>query len=122
MADLSGMWLGTYWQQGIPTRFEISLLQGGNVLSGRILDDSNLGEAYLAGEVVGRKVNFMKRYLMRSQHVILYTGTVSAEGDFMQGQWKMDWFETGNWEAHRKGDNLVFEQQNRTQQDIIVPF
>ncbi len=29
MADVSGAWLGTYWQQGNPTRFEATLIQGG---------------------------------------------------------------------------------------------
>jgi hypothetical protein len=34
MADLSGTWLGTYWQQGDPTRFEVTFIQSGNTLSG----------------------------------------------------------------------------------------
>jgi hypothetical protein len=52
MANLTGTWLGTYWQDGIPTRFEMSIAQGGNALNG------NLGEATIAGEVIGRNVHF----------------------------------------------------------------
>ncbi len=47
MADLGGTWLGTYWQVGIPTRFELTLIQTGNTLTGRNLDDSYLGSAQL---------------------------------------------------------------------------
>ncbi|MGA1355681.1 MAG: hypothetical protein ACO35Q_03260 [Prochlorothrix sp.] len=50
MADLSGSWLGTYWQLGNPTRFEATLVQGGNSLTGNILDDGPLGEAQLTGD------------------------------------------------------------------------
>ncbi len=63
MADVNGVWLGTYWQNGIPTRFEMTLLQGKNTTTGNILDDSNLGEATVAGEVTGRTIAFRKCYL-----------------------------------------------------------
>lgn len=66
MADVNGLWLGTYWQEGIPTRFEATLVQGGNTLSGRVLDDNYLGEAQIEGEVVGRTIHFTKRYLTTS--------------------------------------------------------
>lgn len=106
MADLSGTWLGTYWQQGIPTRFELTLLQGGNCLAGNVLDDSDLGEASLTGEVIGRKIDFTKCYITGSRHCVHYTGTVSEDGEFMQGSWKLDFFNDGSWEAYRSDDNL----------------
>ncbi|NEP00963.1 MAG: hypothetical protein F6K58_20340 [Symploca sp. SIO2E9] len=106
MADLSGTWLGTYWQRGVPTRFELTLLQGGNTLSGNILDDSYLGEASLTGEVIGRKVNFIKRYITSSNHSVRYTGSVSEDQNFMQGQWQLDSYNSGNWEAYRSDNNL----------------
>jgi hypothetical protein len=34
MANLSGTWLGTYWQDDMPTRFEMTIAQSGNALSG----------------------------------------------------------------------------------------
>ena len=58
MANLSGTWLGTYWQQTNPTRFEATFIQGGNTLSGNILDGNYLGEATLSGKVIGHKINF----------------------------------------------------------------
>ncbi|MBE9127104.1 MULTISPECIES: hypothetical protein [unclassified Coleofasciculus] len=113
MADLSGTWLGTYWQEGVPTRFEATLLQSGNTLTGRILDDNYLGEASLTGEVVGRRISFVKRYLTGSHHSISYTGTVSESEDFMQGQWSISRVGSGSWEAHRGGENLMVELQTR---------
>jgi hypothetical protein len=111
MTDLSGSWLGTYWQDGTPTRFELTLLQGGNTLSGNILDDNYLEEATLVGEVIGRRITFTKTYISAFRHRVDYTGVLSEEGDFMQGQWQiissMQFRAfTGNWEAHRQDDNL----------------
>jgi hypothetical protein len=63
MANLTGTWLGTYWQDDMPTRFEMTIAPGGNALSGSILDDGILGEATIAGEVIGHKVQFSKRYI-----------------------------------------------------------
>ena len=114
MADLSGTWLGTYWQQGVPTRFEITLLQGGNALSGRVLDDNHLGEASLVGEVIGRRVTFTKQYLGGSRHAVDYTGTVSEDEQFMGGQWQMS-YESGEWEAHRSEDNLSLVTTRQTE-------
>lgn len=115
MADLSGTWLGTYWQSGVPTRFELTLVQGGNTLSGNILDDSPLGEASVVGEVIGRRVDFTKSYLAGSRHSISYTGTIAENEDSMGGKWQIDEYLSGNWEAHRSGDNLVADLENLLQ-------
>ncbi len=105
--NLSGIWLGTYWQNGNPSRFEMSLVQGTNAISGNILDDNHLGEASLAGQAIGSKINFTKTYLTGSRGIIFYMGTVSEDGDVMHGQWQIDVFNSGNWEAHRSDDNLT---------------
>lgn len=107
MADLSGTWLGTYWQQNIPTRFEVTLIQSGNTLTGRILDDSYLGEAKLTGEVIGRRISFTKSYFTTSADVINYIGTLSEKEDFMQGQWNITRWDSGPWEARRSGEDLM---------------
>jgi hypothetical protein len=107
MADLSGTWLGTYWQQDNPTRFEATLVQGGNTLSGSILDDGYLGEAQLTGTVTGRQVSFVKRYLTQRLPAIDYIGTVSEDGNHMTGQWSITGFDTGPWEAYRSEDDLT---------------
>ncbi|BAZ09744.1 hypothetical protein NIES4071_15540 [Calothrix sp. NIES-4071] len=109
MADVNGTWLGTYWQQETATRFEIALIQSGKTLSGSILDDGYLGEARLQGELVGRSITFIKRYLTTSQAPITYIGTVSEDEDYMQGEWNIGRWDFGAWEARRSGENLVVD-------------
>ena len=110
--DLTGTWLGTYWQANSDlTRFEASLVQGLNTLSGNILDDGWLGEALVTGERSGMGLQFVKRYLSGSHDVVIYTGTIADDGDAMHGSWRIGqgdrW--VGTWEAHRKADGLMEE-------------
>jgi len=120
MADLSGTWLGTYWQQGIPTRFEFTLIQSGNALSGSSLDDSYLGEAQISGEVIGRRISFTKRYFTSSPDSINYTGTLSEDEDSMQGQWNIARWDSGAWEARRSGEALVADLQARLRKQMSL--
>lgn len=117
MADVNGMWLGTYWQNGHPTRFEATFIQAGNSLSGRILDDGNLGEAQIDGEVVGRSIRFTKRYLTTAGHNVIYSGTLSEDANSMQGQWKINPLHSGSWEAHRSGENLMADLKNALEKE-----
>jgi hypothetical protein len=119
MTNLSGTWLGTYWENDRPTRFEMTLLQGGNILSGRVLDDGYLGEASLVGESSGRSIDFTKTYLTSASHSVCYTGTISEDGNKMQGRWIINFSYSGNWEAQRSDDNLSFE--NVTRQADKIP-
>jgi len=112
MTDLSGTWLGTYWQEGFPTRFEVTFIQSGNSLAGNILDEGYLGEAQISGSVVGRGVSFTKQYLTTSPDSVSYTGTVSEDENYIQGQWQIRRLFSGTWEAHRQGDNLSLEFNN----------
>ncbi|NJP12264.1 MAG: hypothetical protein HC866_24665 [Leptolyngbyaceae cyanobacterium RU_5_1] len=120
MADISGTWLGTYWQQEVPTRFEATLIQGGNAMSGSILDDSALGEAQINGEVIGRRIHFTKRYLTTAGYVISYTGTISEDETFMQGTWRITGLDSGRWEAQRSGENLLADLQFRRAKQLSV--
>ncbi|MBE9180589.1 hypothetical protein IQ268_18670 [Oculatella sp. LEGE 06141] len=113
MADVNGTWLGTYWQAGSPTRFEATLVQSGNTLTGRILDDGNLGEAQITGEVSGLTISFTKRYLTTSLSLVSYTGAIAVDADFMSGKWSIGQSDSGEWEAHRGGENLVAELNER---------
>jgi hypothetical protein len=112
MADANGMWLGTYWQNGNPTRFEATLIQAGNSLSGRILDDGSLGEAQIDGEIVGRSIRFTKRYLTTVGHTVTYSGMLSEDANSMHGQWKINPLHSGSWEAHRTGEDLMKDLKN----------
>lgn len=107
MADMTGIWLGTYWQWGQPTRFEASLVQGGNTLEGRILDDGYLGEACLSGQLDGVQVGFTKRYFTTSPSPICYTGILSEDGTYVRGHWQIGPFDSGTWEAYRASDLMV---------------
>lgn len=116
MSDVSGSWLGTYWQNGSPTRFEASLVQSGSQVTGRILDDGYMGEAQMEGEAIGRSIRFAKRYLARPDGTILYVGTITEDGNFMQGEWTIPSDKpktSGTWEAHRGEDPFMAELQSR---------
>jgi hypothetical protein len=122
MADLSGTWLGTYWQNSQPTRFEAALIQSGNSLSGNILDDGMLGEARVAGEIVGKHLRFTKQYFGAPHDPIDYTGTiVGDEENTIQGSWRIAGTkQSGNWEAKRSGNDLMQQLQTRIGQTISV--
>lgn len=124
MANLTGTWLGTYWQGQEPTRFELTIVQGGNTLTGNILDDSPLGEATLAGQVVGRAVSFTKTYMTQTYYHISYTGTLSEDETLMQGQWTLQqtlFRDTGAWEARRSNEDLSQQLQSwLAQQKTLV--
>lgn len=109
MAELTGPWLGSYWQAKTPTRFEATFVQANNSLSGRIVDDSSLGEAQIQGQVTGRQVTFTKKYFKNPSYTIQYTGTVSEDGDHINGQWRLDARHSGPWEAHRS-DNALSQE------------
>ena len=108
MLDLNGIWLGTYWQSKKPTRFELSLIQAGNSISGNILDDGKLGEATLSGEVISKTIAFTKCYILRPHYHINYTGTIADEGNYMSGSWVIG-RDNGNWEARRSEDLLMLK-------------
>lgn len=120
MVNLNGTWLGTYWQNAFPTRFEATFVQGENTLSGVILDDNHLGEAQLTGEIVGRTIQFTKRYLTGSRHAVLYQGTLSEAGNSMHGSWNIGQFHSGTWEAHRSNHDLMIDLKKRLTQKVPV--
>jgi hypothetical protein len=117
MANLTGTWLGTYWQDDMPTRFEMSIAKGGNALSGNILDDGNLGEATITGEAIGRNIQFSRRYISISQGNILYQGLLSENENLMEGEWILKMYssvygemtDSGRWEATRSENDLANE-------------
>ncbi len=120
MKDINGAWLGTYWQAGVPTRFEATLVQSSNALTGNILDDSALGEALITGSVTGRSIQFTKRYVTGYSHVIEYAGTISEDESFMSGDWKIDYRHSGSWEAHRNSNSLIAELQTRLEKPVAL--
>lgn len=114
MAEVSGAWLGTYWQGDSQTRFEITFVQAGNTITGRVLDDGPLGEAQLSGSVTGRRIEFSKRYVTQGgAAAIAYTGTIDENETFMAGTWSIRGDGSGRWEAHRNSDDLMADLKAR---------
>lgn len=107
--NISGCWLGTYWQAEQPIRFEAAFVQGGSVVDGRILDDNYLGESSIKGELLGHRIFFIKRYLTTSPNPIRYSGTLADDGNYMYGHWRIGSFDSGRWEAYRTFDVLSDE-------------
>jgi hypothetical protein len=129
MANLTGNWLGTYWQHNAPNRFEMAIAQGGNALSGNILDDNYLGEAILTGEAIGRNIQFTKKYISGLRESILYQGVLSENEELIQGDWSMQLYspeyvafsDSGRWEARRSDNDLLKELTDRlTKQKELV--
>ena len=120
MTDLSGTWLGTYWQRGKPTRFELTLIHSGNTLTGYSLDQSYMGEASWSGTVTGRHLHCTKCYPLKQQPPVHYRGTVSEEGNTMQGTWDFGPLGSGTWEAHRSGENLTLSLRQRVGKSVPV--
>lgn len=97
----------------------MSLIQSGNSLVGNISDDGRLGEAQLNGEVIGRTVQFSKKYIMHKQSPVNYKGSISEDGNHLFGKWDfygMLGFQP--WEASRNGENLVLEQKENRQKTL----
>lgn len=113
MADISGAWLGSYWQGETQTRFEVTFVQAGNTLTGRVLDDGPLGEAQLIGDVTGRSISFGKRYVTTAIHMVQYIGTISEDDEFMAGTWSIQGNGSGRWEARRNSDDLMVQLKAR---------
>ncbi|MBD2175799.1 hypothetical protein H6F42_02555 [Pseudanabaena sp. FACHB-1998] len=112
MANISGTWLGTYWQQENPTRFEATFVQNGNTIFGNILDDGGLGEATVQGEVIGRKIRFVKTYVDANKKLasVNYNGTIAEDENSMSGKWDFfGRFGFESWEAQRSNQNLESE-------------
>jgi hypothetical protein len=107
--NINGCWLGTYWQAGQPIQFEATLVQGGSVVDGRILDANYLGESSLRGELMGQRIFFIKRYLTTSPNPIRYSGVLTEDGNYMYGYWRIGSFDSGRWEAYRGYDALSEE-------------
>lgn len=118
MTDLSGTWLGTYWQRRNPTRFELTLIHSGSTLTGHSLDDSHLGEAVWSGTLTGRYLHCTKRYSLKKQRPVNYRGTVSEAGNAMQGTWDFGLWGSGNWEAHRSGESLTLSLRQRLSEQV----
>lgn len=74
----------------------------------------------ITGEVIGRRISFIKRYFTSSPDSINYTGTLSENEDFMQGQWNIARWDSGTWEARRSGEDLMADLQTRRAKQLSL--
>ena len=97
--SVAGGWLGTYyyggrlsWQE--PVRFEASFdARSDGSFTGKILDDSDLGEAGVSGSQSALIVKFTKEYyrppMWSDTAPIDYHGVLSEDGKKITGRWTM---------------------------------
>jgi hypothetical protein len=110
-----GNWNGLYWYDSSaetgPTEFAAefrSELQD-YAFSGTITDSVPLMEAGVKGTIDGATVEFVKQYtrpgcLGIPRASIRYTGTISDDGNRIQGDWELKQFLItirGSWQAER---------------------
>ncbi|MBK9143925.1 MAG: hypothetical protein IPM23_15605 [Candidatus Melainabacteria bacterium] len=109
--DASGKWRGFYTYRHNPDAgcaFDAHLEVEEGVLSGRIHDDYELGEATVSGAYHFPSINFTKVYVSGEHAPIHYVGTMSEDGRSMSGTWlithgQIRW--SGTWRAHRSQEN-----------------
>lgn len=70
--------------------------------------------------MIGRSISFIKRYLTTSPDSISYSGTLSEDEDFMQGQWNIARWNSGAWEARRSGEDLMADLQTRRAKQLSL--
>jgi hypothetical protein len=49
---------------------------------------------------------------------VIYSGTISEDENYIQGQWNIGWLFSGQWEARRSGENLVINIETRQTVDV----
>lgn len=93
--DVTGGWEGIYnYPRSLPPNgFVADLVEQAGALSGEIAERDEAGaaiDAIVEGERIGSGVRFTKRYVDGARaHLVLYTGTLSLEGDEIVGEWSI---------------------------------
>ena len=115
MSNLTGHWLGVYWQHGQPTEFDMEVTDLGGVISGVIQDQGPLGlRATFSGDHSDCAIRFEKKYLYLRCYID-YQGNVSSNGLAMSGQWSIrsdsgvGWSDRGLWQAEKTGRSIGLE-------------
>ena len=110
--NMTGLWEGTYaypGYEGPTTPFVAHIDDVDGVLSGSIIEPNTIGfaseelEALLAGNRIGRAVDFTKTYDGSSDaaHAVDYVGQLSDDGDSVTGVWSLAELD-GTFEMHRE--------------------
>lgn len=95
---ITGAWSGLYvyadHPQMPPVRFEavFEAPSAEGSFRGRITDEGSVGEAEVNGSAVGRTLRFVKVYgrtVYRKPEPVHYEGTVSEDGLYLSGTWRI---------------------------------
>lgn len=99
--DIAGFWTGKYAYDeviGLVVEFHAGLSQTGSILSGNTTERNTFGGqdehiliAELFGKVSLQSIRFMKRYtnVAQGQEKIIYSGSISNDGNAISGSWVM---------------------------------
>ena len=97
--DISGAWWGMYIYGGpaaqmAPVRFQADFSRAeAEAFTGLIVDADGLGEALVTGTQSGSSFQFVKTYHItrhRYHLPIVYQGSVSEDGLYLQGSWHIE--------------------------------
>ena len=109
--DLSGRWIGifNYPSRLPPEQFEAELRETGGRISGLTTEPSGRTGAILSAVIDGTRsgsaVTFTKRYddYEEMPHQVLYSGTVAADGNEIEGRWEISSAWSGSFIMIREG-------------------
>jgi hypothetical protein len=112
MADhsIAGNWRGHYAYHNVPDQgsgFGAKFIDENGVLTGEISDDFWPGEATLTGSFSFPSLTFTKVYLFGSLAQINYVGTMTEDGNTINGTWSIVEARLsyrGSWTAYRIDD------------------
>ncbi|MBX9691521.1 MAG: hypothetical protein K2Z81_03995 [Cyanobacteria bacterium] len=123
--SITGRWQGHYsysdYREG--SRFEAVLTDNAGQIAGSILDDCNLGEAYVYGSYESTSVKFTKYYRQSFLAPVHYSGTISSDRKTMHGKWSISDPEQGvargTWSAHKIDEEGSKKEQTTENEETV---
>jgi hypothetical protein len=117
--DLSGRWIGifNYPSRLPPEQFEAELRETGGLITGLTSEPSGHTGVILTAVLEGTRhdtaATFTKRYddYEEMPHKVLYTGTVAADGNEIEGRWEISPAWSGSFIMIREGKAQAEEER-----------
>ncbi len=117
--NVNGSWLGNFYYSSFaqPFGFEAVFMEVNGSIEGSILDDGNLGEAYIFGTFSDPLLSFTKKYRNSTLHAVVYEGSLSDEGKKLSGTWRIGNSANGSWVAWRQEEEEIPDLDRETEYD-----
>ncbi len=123
--SLTGRWQGHYsygdYREG--SRFEAVLTDNAGQIAGSILDDCELGEAYVYGSYESSSIKFTKYYRHSFLAPVSYSGTVSSDMKTMTGKWSISdpnsGVARGSWSAHKIDEGASTKEVTTEKEETV---